>query len=180
MSSAASFCVRQIDIWIDTRLKELATASGPQASLARGLTGQVAIAIAKMAYQINTEIFSGEHFRKLAGKGARAQRLLWASTSTKNLDDSDLKYVEALIGPNTVNTLPVQTLEAYRHHGNPASSLNQGVEEARQVLDDVAKLGFDPDQVAHQLEDEGVADLTKAYDKLMVAFNNRSGAVWTG
>ncbi len=169
----ASFFVGRIDAWIDPKLKGLARASGPQAGLAKTLLGKVAIASAKMAYQIDGELFGGERFRKLAEKGARNQRLLWASTNTRNPEDNDLRYVEALIGPNTVNTLTLQTLEAYRGHGNPAPRLMQGLEEAHQVLDDLAKLGFDLDEFAQQLEDEGIARFKQAYEKLITSLDAR-------
>lgn len=177
VASVASFFVRRIDVLMDPKLNKLAQAGGPRARVARRLIGQTAIASAKMAYQISEEIFDSERFRKLAEEGARTQRLLWASTSTKDPDDGDLKYVEALIGPDTVSTLPVQTLEAYRDHGNPAPRLMQGLEEAHQVLDDLARLGFDLDEIAQDLEDEGVARFRNAYDKLMVSLDIRRETV---
>ena len=109
--------------------------------LAKKVRGQVAIASAKMAYQIYKEIFGSDRFRKLAAQGARVQRLLWASTSTKNPDYSDVKYVEALIGPDTVNTAPLETLDAYRDHGEPKARLEQDVKEARRVLERLAGTG---------------------------------------
>ena len=102
---------------------------GKEADLAKQVHGQVAIASAKMAYQIYKEIFGSDRFEKLADQGARAQRLLWASTGTKNPDYSDVKYVEALIGPDTVNTAPMETLDAYRDHGDPKARLEQDVDE---------------------------------------------------
>jgi transaldolase len=177
VASVASFLVSRIDVWVDPKLQELAQDGGPNASLARRLKGQTAIASAKMAFQLHEDIFGGEHFRKLAHKGARAQRLLWASTSTKKPNDSDVKYVEALIGPHTVNTLPMETLDAYRDHGSPAPRLIQGLEEAHRVLQDLAKLGLDLDQVGQQLEDEGVENLKSAYDKLIAALNAKREAV---
>jgi len=127
-----------------------------------------------MAYQIFKEIFGSDRFRKLAARGARAQRLLWASTSTKNPDYSDVKYVEALIGPDTVDTAPLETLDAYRDHGEPEARLEQGVEEARRVLERLPELGIDIDKVTRQLEDEGVEKFNKPFDKLMEALTQKS------
>ena len=110
----------------------------------------------------------------LAAQGALAQRLLWASTSTKNPDYSDVKYVEALIGLDTVNTAPVETLDAYRDHGEPKSRLEQDVEEARWVLERLPDLGISIDNVTRQLEDEGVEKFNKPFDKLMETLAQRS------
>src|SRR5208282_2949356 len=101
-------------------------------------------------------IFAGDRFTKLAAKGARVQRLLWASTSTKNPDYPDVKYVEALIGPDTVNTIPVETLDAYRDHGYPQGRLEQDVQQAGWVLERLSELGISIDKVTQQLEDQGV------------------------
>ena len=127
----------------------------------------MAIASAKMAYQIYKEIFGSDRFKKLADQGARVQRLLWASTSTKNPDYSDVKYVEALIGPDTVNTAPMETLDAYRDHGDPKARLEHDIEEARMVLERLPELGINIDHVTQQLEDEGVEKFNKPFDKLM-------------
>ena len=120
-----------------------------------------------MAYQIYKEIFGSDRFKKLTAQGARIQRLLWASTSTKNPDYSDVKYVEALIGPHTVNTAPMETLDAYRDHGDPKARLEQEVDEARSVLEGLPELGISIDNVTQQLEDEGVKKFNKPFDKLM-------------
>jgi transaldolase len=133
-----------------------------------------------MAYQIYKEIFAGARFRKLAAQGARVQRLLWASTSTKNPEYSDVRYVEALIGPDTVNTAPPETLDAYRDHGEPQARLEQDVEEARWVLSRLPELGIDIDQVTQQLEDEGVDKFNKPFDKLMETLAQRSQQHATG
>jgi transaldolase len=120
-----------------------------------------------MAYQLYKEIFGSARFKPLADSGARAQRLLWASTSTKNPDESDVKYVEALIGPDTVNTAPLETLDAYRDHGDPKSRLEQDITEARLVMERLQTLGINIDQVTQQLEDEGVMKFNKPFDKLL-------------
>jgi len=135
--------------------------------------GQVAVASAKMAYQIYKEIFGSARFKRLADKGAHAQRLLWASTGTKNHDYSDVKYIESLIGPDTVNTVPVETLDAYRNHGEPKARLEQDVERAGWVLERLSELGVSLDKVTQQLEDEGVEKFNKPFDKLMETLKER-------
>jgi transaldolase len=165
--SVASFFLSRIDVLVDSRLEALMDAGGPAARTAEDLHGQVAIASAKQAYQIYKEIFHSPRFRKLADRGARSQRLLWASTSTKNPDYPDVKYVEALIGPETVNTLPGETLDAYRDHGEPAARLEEGVAESRTRLENLAQVGIDIDQVTEQLEQEGVDKFNRPFDNLM-------------
>ena len=120
-----------------------------------------------MAYRIYQELFGSNRFKKLAGQGARVQRLLWASTGTKNPDYSDVKYVEALIGENTVNTIPLETLDAYRDHGDPKARLRKDVEQADRLLTRLPELGIRLDAVTQQLENEGVEKFTKPFDKLM-------------
>jgi len=127
-----------------------------------------------MAYQIYKEMFGSDRFKKLAAQGARVQRLLWASTSTKNPDYSDVKYVEALIGPDTVNTAPLETLDAYRDHGEPKARLEQDVKQARWVLERLPELGISIDNVTRQLEDEGVEKFNQSFDKLMETLTQRS------
>ena len=174
LASVASFFVSRIDALVDPLLEKLIAQGSKEVDLAKRARGQVAIASAKMAYQIYKEIFGSDRFRKLAARGARAQRLLWASTSTKNPDYSDVKYVEALIGPDTVDTAPLETLGAYRDHGEPEARLEQGVEEARRVLERLPELGIDIDKVTRQLEDEGVEKFNKPFDKLMEALTRKS------
>jgi transaldolase len=136
--------------------------------------GQVAIASAKMAYQIYKEIFGGERFTMLSAQGAHVQRLLWASTSTKNPDFSDVKYIEALIGAETVNTAPLETLNAYRDHGKPQARLEQDIKEARWVLLRLPEPDISLDQVTQQLEDEGVEKFNQPFDKLMETLRQRT------
>jgi transaldolase len=131
------------------------------------LHGEIAIACARVGYQIYKEIYGGERFQALAKQGARTQRLLWASTSTKNPDYSDVKYVDALIGPETINTLPRETLDAFRNHGHPGLRLEEDVGDARQMLEQLADIGIHLDQVTQQLEDEGIEKFVKPFDKLM-------------
>jgi len=167
VASVASFFLSRIDVLVDPKLEKIMDSGGNQATAAKNVRGQVAIASAKMAYHIYKRIFSQERFQALAAKGARPQRVLWASTSTKNPEYSDVKYVEALIGPDTVNTVPMETLEAYRDHGNPALRLEEGLDQAASVLQRLPELGIDIHQVTQQLEDEGIEKFNQPYDSLM-------------
>jgi transaldolase len=177
VASVASFFLSRIDVLVDPLLEKLILGGRPDAGLAASLHGQVAIASAKVASQIHVEIFGGERFRNLAQKGARTQRLLWASTGTKNPEYSDVKYVEPLIGPETINTLPVETLEAYRAHGRPSLQLSEGAQEARRVLEGLPQVGIDLDKLTQKLEDEGVAKFDQALDQLMSVLIEKRAAV---
>lgn len=167
IASVASFFLSRIDVLVDPMLEKLIQEGGPQALFAEHLHGQVAIACAKIAHEMHRHIFGRERFSHLAEHGARDQRLLWASTGTKNRAYSDVKYIEPLIGPGTVNTVPLETLDAYRQHGNPEARLEQGIEDARKVVEDLLKLGIDIDLITQQLEDEGVEKFIKPFDQLM-------------
>ncbi len=167
VASVASFFVSRIDALVDPLLDKLIAQGGKDADVAKLLHGQVAIASAKAAYQIYRESRDSTRFRKMADKGARTERLLWASTSTKNPEYSDVKYVEALIGPDTVDTAPVETIDAYRDHGEPQDRIEQDVVKARWMLDRLPELGISIDKVTQQLEDDGVQKFSKAFDKLM-------------
>jgi len=167
VASVASFFLSRIDVLLDPQLQKIAQEGGPNATGAEELTGQIAIASAKIAYTIYAEIFGSERFKKLANAGARVQRLLWASTSTKNPAYSDVKYVEPLIGPETVNTLPLETLEAYKDHGHPASRLTEDVNRYAFYLQRLPELGIDLNAATQQLEDEGVEKFNKPFDSLM-------------
>jgi transaldolase len=167
VASVASFFVSRIDGLVDPMLERIIGQGGEKADLAKTVRGQVAIASAKMAYQLYKEIFGSGRFKTLADRGAPAQRLLWASTSTKNPDESDVKYVEALIGPDTVNTAPLETLAAYRDHGDPKARLEQDSMEARLVMERLQTLGINIDQVTQQLEDDGVMKFNKPFDMLL-------------
>jgi transaldolase len=179
VASVASFFVSRIDALVDPLLERLITQGGREADLAKKVHGQTAVASAKMAYQIYQEIFDSDRFRKLAALGARVQRLLWASTSTKNPEYSDVKYIEALIGPDTVNTAPMETLDAYRDHGEPKARLEQNVKEARRALERLPELGIIIDNLTRQLEDEGVEKFNKPFDKLMETLVQRSARHYT-
>jgi transaldolase len=166
--SVASFFLSRIDVLVDPFLEKLMKAGGSEVSVAEQLHGQVAIASAKIAYQIYEEIYSSERFKKLSALGARTQRVLWASTGTKNPAYSDVKYVEPLIGQDTINTMPPETLDAYRDHGSPAPRLKERMAEARLMLERLGELGIDIDAVTQQLEDEGVDKFIRPYDKLLI------------
>jgi len=174
VASVASFFLSRIDALVDPLLEKLIAQGGQKTDLAKKVHGQVAIASAKMAYQIYKEIFGSDRFRKLTAQGARVQRLLWASTSTKNQDYSDVKYVESLIGPDTINTAPVETIDAFRDHGDPKSCLEQDVEEAHWVMARLPELGVNIEKVTQQLEEEGVEKFSKPFDKLMETLAQRS------
>ena len=176
VASVASFFVSRIDALVDALLEKRIAQGGRGADLAQKTRGQVAIASAKMAYQIHKEIFAGERFKILADKGARVQRLLWASTSTKNPNDSDVKYIEALIGPNTINTAPPETLAAYRDHGKPQARLEENLDEARRVMARLPDLDIHIADVTRQLEAEGVTKFNTPFDKLMATLTQRSAA----
>jgi transaldolase len=173
VASVASFFLSRIDVLMDPTLNKIMVDGGSQAMAAENVRGQVAIASAKMAYQIYQRIFRQERFQALAAKGARPQRVLWASTSTKNPEYSDVKYVEALIGPDTVNTVPLETLEAYRDHGDPAPRLEEGLDHAASILQRLPELGIDLNQVTQQLEDEGIEKFNKPYDSLLSALESK-------
>jgi transaldolase len=173
VTSVASFLVSRIDSLVDSRLDAIVAQGGKEADLAKAARGQVAIASAKMAYQSYKEIFGSDRFRKLAAWGARVQRLLWASTGTKNRAYSDVKYVEALIGPDTVNTAPLETLDAYRDHGEPKARLEEDVAKAARVLKRLPELGIHMDKVMQQLEDDGVTKFNQPFDTLMETLAKR-------
>ncbi len=156
ITSVASFFLSRIDAVIDSK----------EAGSATKIRGQVAISSAKVAYKIYQEIFESEEFAKL---GASPQRLLWASTSPKNPDYSDIKYVEALIGSNTVNTVPFQILDAYRDHGKPAPLLKENIEQATWVLSELSNVGIDLNEITDKLEADGVQKFIEAYDQLIKA-----------
>jgi transaldolase len=158
MASVASFFVSRVDTEADKRLDEIGGHDE--------LKGKLAIANAKLAYQTYQEIFAGERWEALKAKGASAQRCLWASTSTKNPDYRDVIYVEELIGPETVNTMPRETVEAFQDHGRVERTLDRDVEGARQVLQAFADAGIDYDDVVQTLEREGVEKFAKSFDQL--------------
>lgn len=164
ISSVASFFLSRIDVLLDPILQENELID---------LKGEVAIASAKKAYEIYKEVFSGERWEKLEAKGARPQRLLWASTSSKDPAYKDTKYVEALIGPDTVDTIPMETLEAFRDHGDPASRLEIDLDGASAVLAQLHHAEIDLDKLTQQLEDEGIEKFNAPYEKLLKAIEEQ-------
>jgi len=163
IASVASFFLSRIDSLVDKRLDALGT---PEAA---ALRGRAAVACARLAYQEYKALFRGSRWKELARLGARPQRLLWASTSTKDPTYSDVKYVEALIGPETVNTMPPETISAYRDHGQPAVRIEEAAYEAEEVIDRLDAAGIDLSAVALTLEHEGVQKFIEPYDKLLAA-----------
>lgn len=169
VASVASFFLSRIDTAIDPVLEQFIAAGGAKADAATSLLGKVAVACAKTAHGIHANLFDPEAVADLTARGARPQRLLWASTSTKNPDYSDVMYVEPLIGPDTVNTLPLETLNAYRDHGRPAARLAEGLIEALKVLKTLPELGIDLDRVTARLEEEGIQKFIDPFDRLLAS-----------
>jgi len=167
VASVASFFLSRIDVMVDPMLEKIRQVERPGADTAARIFGQVAIASAKCAYALFQDIFTSDRFGVLVEKGARPQRLLWASTSTKEEEFSDVKYVEALIGPHTVNTLPGDTLAAYRDHGQPKARLTRGMTEAREILESLDDLDISIDRVTRDLEEQGIEKFVKPYDNLL-------------
>jgi len=159
--SVASFFVSRVDTEVDRRLEAIGTAD------ALGLRGQAAVAQAKLAYRLFQERFSGERWQRLGAAGAHRQRPLWASTSTKNRAYPDTLYVDELIGPETVNTLPEPTIAAFEDHGSVARTVDIGVEEAEDVMRRLAEVGVDMDDVGLTLEDSGVAGFHESFQTMM-------------
>ncbi len=164
IASVASFFVSRIDTLADELLEARVQAGETGA---QELMGQVAIANAKVAYQHFLKFFKSERFRKLEAQGARVQRVLWASTSTKNPAYSDVMYVDTLIGPHTVNTLPDDTMDAFRDHGTLAQTVDTGAAEAQAVLDALSAVGVDYEAMTRQLQQEGVDKFVQPYHALL-------------
>jgi transaldolase len=171
MASVASFFISRIDSLIDSRLNDqLKTTTDPnQQALLKNLLGKVAIANGKLTYQRYQKIFSGSRWESLAAKGAQTQRVLWASTSTKNPDYRDVIYIEELIGPDTVNTMPPATIDAFRDHGLLRNSLTEDAAGAAQVMDDLQRAGISMKEVTDKLTEDGVKLFADAFDKLLAA-----------
>jgi transaldolase / glucose-6-phosphate isomerase len=171
MASVASFFISRIDSAVDAEVSaRLKSAKTPQETQKlKDVLGKVAIANGKLAYQRYLKIFSGAGWEKLKAKGAQTQRVLWASTSTKNPAYPDILYVQELIGPDTVNTIPPATLDAFRDHGQPRETLTEDVEDAKRVMSDLSELGISIEKVTDQLTDDGVRLFEEAFDKLLAA-----------
>ena len=163
--SVASFFVSRIDSEADRQLEELGAVE---------YKGKLAIANARLAYQIYKQVFGGARWSKLAERGANTQRLLWASTSTKNPDYPDTLYVDDLVGPETVNTMPKKTIEAVMDHGDIRPTLEEGVEEARQLLRRLREAGLDYEDVTDVLEKEGIQKFAEPFNELLEEIQNKS------
>ena len=182
VASVASFFVSRIDTAVDALIdgRVQASTNAREQSFLRGLTGRVAIANAKLAYQRYQELFGGRRWQALAAQGARTQRLLWASTGAKNPGYRDVVYVEELIGPDTVNTIPPATFEAFRDHGRPRASLTEDVDAARDTMDRLAQVGISMDDVTDRLLAEGVRLFEDAFAKLLKAVEKQSKEAGAG
>jgi len=167
VASVASFFVSRVDTEADKRLEDLGGHDE--------LKGKLAVANAKLAYQRYKQLFSGDRWAPLAAKGATKQRCLWASTSTKNPDYRDVMYVEELIGPETVNTMPEETIRAFQDHGEVALTLEEGVDEARRLFDQLAEAGVDYDDVVRVLEEEGVQKFADSFAELLDGISAKRG-----
>jgi len=167
MASVASFFVSRVDTYVDRELEEIGTEE------ALALRGKAAVANSKLVYRRFREVFYGEEFAAQRERGAHVQRVLWGSTSTKNPAYSDLLYVEELIGPDTVNTIPLETLDAFRDHGKIRPTLQEGIEEAEQVLADLEKLGVNLDDITERLQKDGVKAFADSFDQLLRALEEK-------
>jgi transaldolase / glucose-6-phosphate isomerase len=176
MASVASFFISRIDNSIDAIVAERLKASKDprEQEQLKSLLGKVAVANGKETYVLYQKIFSGDRWKALATKGAQTQRVLWASTSTKNPHYSDVLYVQELIGPDTVNTIPPATFNAFRDHGHPRASLTENVDDANRTMETAAKLGISMKEVTDKLTDDGVRLFAEAFDKLLQAVEKSS------
>ena len=177
VASVASFFVSRIDSNVDNRLSALLEIAGDNAQWAETLKGELAIASAKVAYARYKEIFSGERWDHLKANGAQIQRPLWASTSTKNPKYPDTMYVDALIGPGTVNTIPPKTLDAFADHGTAELTLEADLDDARSAFDYLYALDISMDEITQELEDAGVESFAEAFTSLLDSVEKRRVAV---
>jgi len=177
VASVASFFVSRVDSAIDPRIDALAAAGTIDAERAAALKGKAAIANAKLAFRLANSMFSGDRWETLAKRGAQVQRALWASTSTKNPAYRDVIYVEQLIGPDTVNTMPPATLEAFRDHGETARTIDSSVDEAIRQLAEIESLGISIKQVTDKLLVDGLASFQQSFDTLLAGLETKSSAL---
>ena len=175
IASVASFFVSRVDTAVDKKLDAMIGEAGNESrkSELQALKGKAAIANAKMAYEAFKEIFSGSRWEALAAKGARVQRCLWASTSTKNPDYRDVVYVEQLIGPDTVDTMPDATIDAFLDHGKVERTLDRDVDTARKELQALERVGISMDEVTHQLQVDGVKSFTDSFNEMLETINSK-------
>jgi transaldolase len=176
VASVASFFISRVDTEVDRRI-EAAASSAADGDALLADRGKAAVAQAKLAYQLFTERFSGTRWETLAAKGAKVQRPLWASTSTKNPSYPDLAYVDTLIGPDTVNTMPDGTVHDFLDHGTVARTVDVGVAEAEALIARLADAGIDMEDVARTLETEGVSSFAKSFDELMQSLTDKANAL---
>ena len=177
VASVASTFVSRIDTAVDAQLEALAESRPDAAKEARALLGQAAVANSKAVYRIFEDIFGGERFQRLAARGARRQRPLWASTSTKNPEYPPTLYVDELIGPDTVNTMPENTMTAFRDQGEVQETVRADQDFWDEVLERLKRLGIDLDAVMMQLEDEGVQKFVDSYDELLADLDAKAAAL---
>ena len=177
LASVASFFVSRVDTEVDRRLDELAAAGRIPASVAATLRGRAAIANARLAYALFRRSFAGPRWALLADLGARVQRPLWASTSTKNPQYRDVLYVEQLIGPDTVNTMPPATIEAFRDHGEVARTIDAGLVDAQALPAKLASVGIPMDDVTDKLLIDGLASFQKSFDTLIAGLERKAAAL---
>jgi transaldolase len=175
IASVASFFVSRVDTLVDKKIDEKLAGTTSEAERKRleALKGKVGVANAKLAYEKFQEIFEGPRFKPLAERGAKPQRPLWASTSTKNPAYPDLLYVDTLIGPHTVNTMPRPTIEAFLDHGVVHRTVDDDLIGAHRILEELAAAGIDYDAVTAQLEDEGIASFTKSFEQLLAGVEGK-------
>jgi transaldolase/glucose-6-phosphate isomerase len=176
VAGIASFFVSRIDTAIDQEIDRRVEAGDPEAEALKTLRGKVAIANAKAGYQWYLEYIASDRWQALAAKGAMPQRLLWASTGTKDPAYPDTLYIDSLIGPDTVSTMPVKTMDAFRDHGVVEPTLTRDVDDARRILAEVKRLGLDLDEVTDRLVTEGVAAFAKSFDTLIAAIAQKHPA----
>ena len=173
IDSVASFFLSRIDVLIDPQLEKIAAEGGEKGTLAQRLVGEVAIASAKQAYQIYKQVFAGPRWEALAAQGAETQRLLWASTGNKNPNYDNLRYVDGLIGPHTVNTVPVETLDLFGKSGKVAVTIEDNLEHTREVLARLPELGLDLKALTQHLEEDGAAKFKEPFAKLMQSIEKK-------
>ncbi len=174
VASVASFFISRVDVEVDRQLEAIGTAE------ALALRGKAAVAQGQLAYEQFTEAFGGSRWKPLALRGARVQRPLWASTGTKNPEYSDVLYVDSLIGPHTVNTLPEPTLEAFADHGVLARTVDAEIDDAHEIWNGLANVGVDMDAVSDKLEREGVDAFAKSFDELLEALEAKAAELRAG
>ncbi|HEX9939544.1 MAG TPA: transaldolase [Longimicrobium sp.] len=180
VGSVASFFVSRVDASVDAALEKIVAGGGPNAERAKAVMGRAAVANAKLAYERFTQVFAGARWERLRAQGARVQRPLWASTSTKNPAYRDVIYVEELVGPETVNTVPLATLKAFADHGEVRRTVDADLDRARSDLATLSELGISLDDVTTQLQEEGVEKFAKSFRQMIQAVGEKLARVAQG